>query len=120
MDAAADNDQQLAERFVAALTARDVDAALVMVAPDVELLGWSGDEEGAAAVRAWVVQGRTTIQPLRWRRAGDQLVLEHLGTSVPRDPEYGAPHVAVHGRLALTIRNGLVTRIDPDPRGGTR
>jgi limonene-1,2-epoxide hydrolase len=60
----------------AALNAADTDRLLSVSAVDVEVGGPRGSNRGADVLREWVSRARIQLEPVRWRAAGDRVVVE--------------------------------------------
>ena len=109
-------DEDLLRRAYAAFNARDVDAVLALMQPDVDWPnGWEGGRvHGRAAVRAYwtrqvaAIDGR--VEPLSFADAGEGRVTVEVH-QVVRDPD-GA--LLSDGRVRHTyeIEGGLVRRME--------
>jgi hypothetical protein len=105
-------------RWMRATRARDIDAAMDCVAEDVRVVSNGTKARGRDELRAWFVTTTATIEPLRWFARDEDVVVELLRTTVPRDPEREAPHVAMREASHYRVQDGRITCIehqsDPD------
>lgn len=96
-----------------ALNAGDADLVAALAHPDVEIAGPKGDAVGTELLRDWATHAGIRLDPFRWFRRGDRVVVEQRAAW--RDPAtsaFGEPRVVA---TVFDIRDGLVDRIARHP-----
>lgn len=91
------------------LNDRKVTELLALATDDVRVGGPRGSGEGKYLLEEWVGRASISMQPRRWFRADDKVVVEQVATW--HDPETGAETGSQVVASVFTVENGQIVGI---------
>jgi DNA-binding MarR family transcriptional regulator len=97
----------------AAVNGGDPDRAAALVHPDVEMAGPRGDAVGKELLRDWATHVGIRLEPLRWFRRGDLVVVEQRAAW--RDPATDAFGDPMPAATVFRVTDGLIARVARHP-----
>jgi hypothetical protein len=99
----------IVEAWHAAVNASDAERAAPLSHPEVEVVGPQGVATGRAVVREWVGHAGIRLEPRRWFRRDDRVVVEQRARW--RDAATGEAGDPLTVATVFRLRDGLIQRI---------
>jgi hypothetical protein len=99
----------IVEAWHAAVNASDAERAAALSHPEVEVVGPRGVATGRAVVREWVGHAGIRLEPRRWFRRDDRVVVEQRARW--RDAATGVTGEPLTVATVFRLRDGLIQRI---------